>query len=259
MSRKSGALALELVHGVLANEHFDETGGDCVPHDCTFSLPAEPQCNKYCGDVRLSLHQLAESLGNAIDARDPYTHRHSDEVAEVARVIALTMGCSFEHAEMLHIAGHLHDIGKIGIPDNILSKQGPLTQEEWLVMRSHPQIGANIIRPVSVLSDSGGVVEVVLHHHERWDGAGYPAGLAGEAIPLGARIMAVADTLSAVMQTRPYRKGRSFGAAVGEIVQCSGTQFDPIVVEAFVASLSDIKNAWPESAMAYPLVPDFSI
>ncbi|MBL3582544.1 HD-GYP domain-containing protein [Oleidesulfovibrio alaskensis] len=208
-----------------------------------------------CGDVRLTVHQLAESLGNAIDARDPHTHSHSDEVAETARVTALAMGCSFEQAEMLHIAGHLHDIGKIGIPDNILRKASPLDDEEWEIMRSHPLIGANIIRPVALLAESGGVVDVVLHHHERWDGKGYPHGLAGRDIPLGARIIAVADTLSAMLQTRPYREGRSFGAAVAEIVRCSGSQFDPAVVEAFVASLDRVKRAWPAGGQAPAFMP----
>jgi HD-GYP domain-containing protein (c-di-GMP phosphodiesterase class II) len=195
-----------------------------------------------CGDVRLTVHQLAESLGNAIDA-------------ETARVTALAMGCSFEQAEMLHIAGHLHDIGKIGIPDNILRKASPLDDEEWEIMRSHPLIGANIIRPVALLAESGGVVDVVLHHHERWDGKGYPHGLAGRDIPLGARIIAVADTLSAMLQTRPYREGRSFGAAVAEIVRCSGSQFDPAVVEAFVASLDRVKRAWPAGGQAPAFMP----
>lgn len=258
MSQHSAALPLGIVPSGSAGVVRGE-GKRAVKHAEILPSDIAKSCSQYCGDIRLSLHQLAESLGNAIDARDPYTHKHSDEVAEVARVTARTMGCSFEHAEMLHIAGHLHDIGKIGIPDAILRKQGPLTNEEWQVMRSHPQIGANIIRPVDVFSNSGGVAEVVLHHHERWDGKGYPAGLAGNDIPLGARIIAVADTLSAMMQTRPYRKGRSFSEAVSEIVRCSGTQFDPKVVEAFIASLDQIKAAWPEDTNTSPLIPDFAI
>jgi len=186
------------------------------------------------------LHQFAESLGNTIDAKDPHTSRHSDEVARIARVLALTMGLGRARADVIHVAGHLHDIGKIGVPDAVLCKSGPLTTTEWRAIRRHPEDGAAILQPVAALV-SLGVVDMVLHHHERFDGKGYPHGLAGEAIPIGARIIALADTLSAMLQDRPYRGAGSFVAAKREVQWCSGTQFDPQVVDAFLRAEDEIR------------------
>ncbi|MUM76636.1 HD domain-containing protein [Pseudodesulfovibrio sp. F-1] len=182
--------------------------------------------------VTTVLHQFAESLGFAIDAKDQTTRRHSDEVARVSQELALELGLSVSQAGIIHVAGHLHDIGKIGVPDAVLGKRGVLTPCEWQAIRRHPQAGADILRPVLSLNNLG-VVDMVLHHHERYDGAGYPYGLKGVAIPLGARIIALADSLSAMLQDRPYRKSRSFDRAHDEIIRCSGAQFDPRVVEAF--------------------------
>jgi len=181
------------------------------------------------------LHQFAESLGNAVDARDSATFNHSWEVAELSRMIAETLGLSVRQVETVHVAGHLHDTGKIGIPDAILKKQGKLSNEEWPLMKRHPEIGAVIIRPIEAFASSGGVADMVLYHHERFDGTGYPQGLKGYLIPLGARIIAVADTLSALLQNRPYRNGTSLEAALIEITRCVGTQFDPAVVLALEA------------------------
>jgi len=182
--------------------------------------------------VTTVLHQFAESLGFAIDAKDQTTRRHSDEVAQVSQELALELRLSESQAGIIHVAAHLHDIGKIGVPDAVLGKRGVLTPSEWQAIRRHPQAGADILRPVLSLNNLG-VVDMVLHHHERYDGAGYPYGLKGVAIPLGARIIALADSLSAMLQDRPYRRSRSFGWAHDEIIRCSGTQFDPRVVEAF--------------------------
>ncbi|MEE4357874.1 MAG: HD-GYP domain-containing protein [Desulfococcaceae bacterium] len=176
-----------------------------------------------------AIHQFSESLGNAIDAKDAYTERHSLEVAEISRILALSLGLETKTADIIHIAGHLHDIGKIGIPDSILHKNGKLTHTEWQAVRRHPQIGAAILRPVSEIADAG-ICGMVLHHHERYDGQGYPYGLKGEAIPPGARIIAVADSLSAMTGLRPYRPAKTFDEAVREIIRCSGTQFDPEIV-----------------------------
>lgn len=181
------------------------------------------------------LHQFAESLGHAVDARDQDTFNHSWEVAELSRMIGRAMGLSEEQAETVHLAGHLHDIGKIGVADQVLKKKGALAPEEWQEMKRHPEIGASIIRPVEAFSGQGGIADMVLCHHERFDGAGYPLGLRGAQIPLGARIIAVADTVSAMMQNRPYRCGTSFGSALDEIRRCAGSQFDPAVVSAFDA------------------------
>ncbi len=191
--------------------------------------------------VTTILHQFAESLGNTIDAKDPYTSMHSDEVAEVSHILALTMGLGQTEADIIHVAGHLHDIGKIGVPDAVLRKQETLTPSEWRAIRRHPEAGAEILRPVAAL-ESLGVVAMVLHHHERYDGAGYPYGLRALDIPLGARIITLADSLSAMLQDRPYRKARTFEAASREILRCSGTQFDPRVVEGFRCSEHAIRS-----------------
>lgn len=191
--------------------------------------------------VTTVLHQFAESLGNAIDAKDPHTSRHSDEVAQISHTIALSMGMTPREADIIHVAGHLHDIGKIGVPDSVLSKQGPLSTAEWQAIRQHPRAGADILHPVAALNNLG-ITDMVLHHHERYDGAGYPDGLRGTQIPLGARIIAVADSLSAILQNRPYRKSRDFRAAHDEIVRCSGSQFDPRVVEGFRKSADVIEG-----------------
>ena len=190
----------------------------------------------------LSLHQLSEALGNAVDARDPDTSRHSWEEAEVARILAESLGAAPPQVEKNHLAGHLHDIGKIGIPDAILKKPGRLDAQEWQLMREHPAIGAAIIRPVTVFSEAGGITEMIRHHHERFDGTGYPDRLSGEAIPFGARIIAVADTLSALLQHRPYRPGTGFTEATAEIIRCSGSQFDPLIVEALRESRLELQQ-----------------
>jgi len=179
------------------------------------------------------LHQFSESLGTAIDAKDPFTSLHSEEVAEISHSIALSMGLDTQEVDLIHVAGHLHDIGKIGVPDEILKKKEPLTDLDWKFIRRHPDIGADILKPVEALTDSG-IVGMVRHHHERFDGNGYPCRLKGKVIPLGARIISLADTLSAILQNRPYRPAREFEEAVSEIINCSDTQFDPRVVAAFL-------------------------
>ncbi|CCO24631.1 HD-GYP domain-containing protein [Maridesulfovibrio hydrothermalis] len=184
--------------------------------------------------VNLTIHQFAESLGNAIDAKDHCTCSHSEEVAVISQAIGVEMGLSAVKCELLHIAGHLHDIGKIGLPDSILKKSGKLTGEEYEIVKKHPVIGAEIVSPVVSVSGIDKVAGIILHHHERYDGQGYPHGLRGEEIPFGARIIAVADTLSAMASNRPYRDALPFQDIIAEIDACSGSQFDPQVVQAFM-------------------------
>ncbi|EPR37506.1 metal dependent phosphohydrolase [Desulfovibrio sp. X2] len=184
-----------------------------------------------CAQSMLPLHEMAEALGAAIDARDSFTREHSDEVAVLSELLAGSMGLSAAMVQAVHVAGHLHDIGKIGLPDAVLRKPGPLTPDEWALVRLHPVTGHAIVQPVGCLR-AAGVAEMILHHHERYDGRGYPHGLAGEAVPLGARIIAVADSLSAMLQARAYRAPLTFDEALAEVARCAGGQFDPRVVEA---------------------------
>ena len=187
------------------------------------------------------LHQFSESLGAAIDAKDPFTSLHSEEVAEISHSLALAMGLDTGAADIIHVAGHLHDIGKIGIPDEVLRKKEPLTDLDWKFIRRHPDIGADILKPVDALATTG-IVDMVRFHHERFDGRGYPGGLKGDAIPLGARIISLADALSAMLQNRPYRPAREFETAAAEIINCSGTQFDPDVVKGFLRIKDEIRS-----------------
>ena len=184
------------------------------------------------------VHEMSESFGRAIDAKDPFTKNHSDEVAVVSQALAFGMGLSPQIGDIIHIAGHLHDIGKIGVPDSVLTKTSPLTDDEWLLIKKHPTTGAAILSPVRAMA-SMGVPEMVLCHHERFDGQGYPTGLSGAGIPLGARIITLADSLSAMLQKRPYRNGMEFDEACEEVKRCSGTQFDPDVVNVFF-SIRDV-------------------
>jgi cyclic di-GMP phosphodiesterase len=171
-----------------------------------------------------------EALGSALDTRDVGTESHSRRVHGYSLATARACGVSDDQLIDIEHGVLLHDIGKIGIPDGILLKPGPLTPDEWNVMRRHPEIGKCLIETIPFLR---GAVPIVYHHHERWDGSGYPLGLEGDAIPLGARIFAVADAFDAMTFDRPYSKAISFEAAKAEIQRCAGSHFDPRVVEAF--------------------------
>lgn len=196
------------------------------------SAKNDPAGEAYCPLVSRFIHEMSESFGQAIDAKDQFTKNHSDEVAVVAHALALAMGCSAFEADVIHIAGHLHDIGKIGVPDCVLAKPGPLSWQEKTIVNKHPEIGAAILRPIKDMRKLG-VPELILCHHERYDGSGYPRGLGGLSIPLGARIIAVADSLSAMLQARPYRQEEMpFDAACLELANNSGRQFDTRVVSA---------------------------
>ena len=185
-----------------------------------------------------------EAMADMLDTREKRTGAHSKRVARMAVVLARKMGASLEEIEYIGTGALLHDIGKVGIPDAILLKAGPLTPEEREVMKTHPHLGYNIIKAGPGLEPAS---EIVLAHQERYDGTGYPRGLKGEDICLGARIFAVVDTYDAIRSDRPYSKSRSAAEALAEIVRNSGTQFDPAVVVALQNCQADIEDVgqWP--------------
>jgi putative nucleotidyltransferase with HDIG domain len=173
------------------------------------------------------------ALSSALDVRDTETEGHARRVVRYMELIADGLNVPVEQHATLRRGALLHDIGKIGVPDHILRKPGPLTENEWHTMRTHPDLGAKIIANVPFLEE---VAVIIRAHHERWDGSGYPEGLGGEQIPLGARIFAVADSFDAMTSDRPYRRGRDLEEALAEIARCANTQFDPQVVRAFLSA-----------------------
>jgi putative nucleotidyltransferase with HDIG domain len=204
---------------------------------------AYQQALRYAEDVRTLYAQLQRGiyqsllgLANALEAKDVYTRGHSERVGASSRELALRIGMSIAEADIVARAGLLHDIGKIGIPEGLLRKPGPLTQDEWAVMRRHPVIGAQIVAPFEFFAP--GTI-VIRHHHERFDGSGYPDGLSGASIPLGARIVAVADVYDALTSDRPYRPAMSMEAALAELRAQAGRGLDGELVQVFVDSMQD--------------------
>ncbi len=192
--------------------------------------------------VERSYEDTLQALGAAIDLRDNETAGHSQRVCRYSLEIARAMGWSDKQLGSLARGAYLHDIGKLGIPDGILLKPGPLTADERRLMQRHAQIGFDLVKDIPFLAD---VAEMVLTHHERFDGGGYPRGLKGEEILLSARIFAVADTLDAITSDRPYRRASAFESARETIRHLSGSQFDPHVVSAF---LNIPEETWPTIA-----------
>jgi diguanylate cyclase (GGDEF)-like protein len=182
-------------------------------------------------DLRGAYVSTVQLLAEAIEAKDPFLRGHSDEVSEYVSAVADKMGIERKRREQLVFGSLLHDVGKIGISERILLKPAKLTDEEFGVVKLHPRIGYRLVDQVDALRP---IAPAILHHHERWDGDGYPDGLAGEEIPLEARIVAVADSFSAMTAERPYRKRMSLDQACAELERCAGTQFDPDVVRIFV-------------------------
>jgi diguanylate cyclase (GGDEF)-like protein len=180
------------------------------------------------GRDRAARYRAAASLAKAVDARDAYIGSHSDRVGELAARIARRLGVEESQVELTRVAASLHDLGKLAIPEEILRKPGALNASERLVLQRHPQIGHRMLESLGVEP----IAEWVLHHHERWDGAGYPNRLRGEEIPLGARIIFVADAYDAMTSERVYREARSPSDALEELERCSGSQFDPTIVDA---------------------------
>ncbi len=182
--------------------------------------------------VRVRTQALLEGLIAALDYRDAETQWHSRRVSLFARRLAHQLGIREPELTVIEHGALLHDIGKIGVRDRVLLKPGPLTNEEWTEMKRHPELGWALLQRVDYLRPAS---SIVLQHQEKWDGTGYPAALKGEDIVVGARIFHVVDTLDAITSDRPYRKARPFDDARAEIVRCTGTQFDPNIVDAFLA------------------------
>ncbi len=187
-------------------------------------------------------YQIVMSLAREVNAKDPYTAGHLEGVERLGLMTAQEMGydMSGRRKDILVASLHLHDVGKIGIPDHILMKPSSLTDEEWKIMRQHPTKGAKILEPLTGFKE---VANVVLHHHENFDGTGYPDGLREEEIPLEARIVAVVDAFHAIVSKRCYSRGKSIDAAFQELERCAGAQFDPQVVRAFIKAYKRILNS----------------
>lgn len=178
-------------------------------------------CN-VCNDI--DYHEIIDCIVSALDAKDPYTAGHSERVSDMAIVVCNLLKMKEEDVQAVHIAAHLHDIGKIGIPDSILLKEEKLTDDEWQKLKKHPEIGAEILSKSHHLSR---LKDIVLHHHERFDGKGYPSGLKGNEIPLGARIIAICDSIDAITSNRCYRKAHDFEFCRQEIEKNLGIMYDP--------------------------------
>lgn len=191
-----------------------------------------------------------KALAAAVDARDPYTCGHSERVMKYALIGGISLSLPEEDLEVIEYAGMLHDIGKIGVSDTILCKPGHLTDEEWVIMHRHPEIGAKIIDGIPFLEKAK---RLVLYHHERYDGKGYPEGLAGQEIPIGARLLAIADAFDTMTTDRSYRATPGIDYALSELYRCSGTQFCPVAVEAFVSRLKTQKGLIQPNLEALPI------
>lgn len=187
--------------------------------------------------VLSQFHDLILCIISALEARDPYTSHHSSRVAEMTETICELIGLDEEEKEIYHIAAHLHDIGKIGIRDNVLLKEGKLNDEEWKIMKSHSEQGYNILMNAKSFEV---VADVVRSHHERYDGKGYPDGLKGEDIPLGARIIAIADSIDAMISDRPYRKGMDTNVCKDQIEKNIGVMYDPAIAKKVIEHWDEV-------------------
>ena len=183
----------------------------------------------------LIYHDLIAAIVEAMEARDPYTASHSMRVSDTTEMICHLLKVPEGAMEIIHIAAHLHDIGKIGIPDSVLVKSSSLTEDEWNVMRQHPETGYQILSKISGFRQ---IAEIVKHHHERWNGAGYPDALAKQKIPFGARIIAVADSMDAMLNDRMYRRAMSLEDCRLEIENNCAIMYDPYIVKAVLQNWS---------------------
>ena len=237
-----GDAVLASLEGALHKRRLEQEVENYRQHLEEMVAERTSQLQQALQQIELSYEDTLQALGAAIDLRDHETAGHSERVCRYSLEIARAMGWPDKELSSLAKGAYLHDIGKLGIFDGILLKEGPLTDEERNVMQQHVQIGFDLVKDIAFLAD---VTEIVLSHHERYDGKGYPRGLKGEEILLSARVFSVADALDAITSDRPYRRASSFEAAWERIRSLSGSQFDPRVVRVFL----DIpKETWPAIA-----------
>jgi putative two-component system response regulator len=188
---------------------------------------------------------IVESLAISLDGKDEYTHGHSRRVTNLALQLAEYATEEEVDFELLRLCGVLHDVGKIGVPDKILGKVGQLSDEEFVIIRKHPELGSQILKPMDSDRRIAAIAEIIKHHHERYDGKGYPDGLKGKEIPYLSRILAVADSYDAMTSDRPYRKGMDINKAIEEIRENSGSQFDPLLAEKFISFMEKYADSDP--------------
>lgn len=192
-------------------------------------------------EVNFEYHEMVECITSALDARDPYTGNHSRRVSDMACFLCGKLGISHEETQEIHISGHLHDIGKIGVPDRVLLKPEKLNDEEWELMKKHPEIGADILSKSPHFSR---IAAIILHHHERWDGKGYPFGAKGTEIPIGARIIAVCDSIDAMASARAYRKALPLDVVKSEIEKNIGIMYDPKIAQVALDNWEELTKEY---------------
>jgi len=193
--------------------------------------------------VQRAIYQSLLGLANALEAKDSYTKGHSERVGAWSRGVATALGLPAAEVDMIGQAGLLHDIGKIGIPEAVLRKPGPLEPEEWVVMRNHPLIGAQIVSPFDFFT-AGALM--IRHHHERHDGSGYPDGLVGDEIPIGARVIAVVDVYDALTSHRPYRAALPHATVIARLGEAAGRTLDEDAVSAFIDMIQTLSTGKPD-------------
>ena len=237
--------ALDKRRLILENREYQLNLERKVQERTTEIVARKKEIEQLYSKLSIAFHQISEtynatleSLIVALDARDSETRGHSKRVVEYTTLIAERMEVASAAIVNMRRGALLHDIGKIGIPDAILLKPGKLSEEEWVIMKKHPEIGYRMLNGIKFLEES---MSIVLHHHERWDGSGYPSQLRGEAIPLGARIFAIVDTFDAMTSSRPYRNALTYEDVCSEVEKFQGKQFDPLLSRLF---LSIPKNEW---------------